>query len=142
VIIADTSLLFALLDRRDQHHADAVVWYERELPDLICTPLILAEVDHLAESRLGAHATHAYRKDVIGGAYRTKWWSGAEAEVAELADRYAGLNIGMADASLVALAGALQTITIATFDERHFRALRPLWGGAAFRLLPTDASSS
>jgi hypothetical protein len=26
------------------------------------------------------------------------------------------------------------------FDERHFRALRPLWGGDAFTLLPTDAS--
>jgi predicted nucleic acid-binding protein len=81
----------------------------------------------------------AYRHDVIAGAYRTKWWSGAEAQAVEIADRYAGLGIGMADASLVALAGALETTTIATFDERHFRAIRPLWGGGAFTLLPLDA---
>lgn len=140
MIVADTSLLFALLDRSDQHHTAAATWYERELPDFICTPLILAEVDHLAESRLGAHATHAYRQDVIAGAYRTKWWAGAEAEAAEIADRYAGLGIGVADASLVVLAAALETATIATFDERHFRALRPLSDGSAFRLLPVDAS--
>jgi predicted nucleic acid-binding protein len=140
VIVADTSLLFALLDRSDQHHTAAAAWYERELPDLICTPLILAEVDHLAESRLGAHATRAYRKDVIAGAYRTKWWAGAETEAAEIADRYATLSLGMADASLIALAAALQTIAIATFDERHFRAVRPLSDGDAFRLLPSDAS--
>jgi predicted nucleic acid-binding protein len=138
VIVADTSLLFALLDRRDQHHTEAAVWYERELPGLVCTPLILAEVDHLAEARLGAHATRAYRQDVIAGAYRTKWWDGAEIEAAVIADRYAELSIGLADASLVALAGALETNTIATFDERHFRAIRPLAGGDAFRLLPAD----
>lgn len=140
MIVADTSLLFALLDRRDQHHADAVAWYEREAPGLICTPLVLAEVDHLSESRLDARATLAYRRDVIAGAYRTRWWPGAEAEAAEIADRYAGLGIGMADASLVALAGALETIEIATFDQRHFRAIRPQWGGDAFRLLPADAA--
>ena len=31
------------------------------------------------------------------------------------------------------------TIDIATLDERHFRAVRPLAGGKAFRLLPADA---
>ena len=61
---------------------------------------------------------------------------GREAEVAEIADRYAGLSVVMADASLVALAGALETTMIATFDERHFRAIRPLSDGDAFRLLP------
>jgi hypothetical protein len=34
----------------------------------------------------------------------------------------------------------MQTIEIATFDERHFRAIRPLAGGDAFRLLPLDTA--
>jgi predicted nucleic acid-binding protein len=55
-----------------------------------------------------------------------------------VAERHADTGLGLADASLVALAKRLETITIATLDERHFRAVRPLAGGAAFRLLPQD----
>jgi hypothetical protein len=36
------------------------------------------------------------------------------------------------------LAERLETIGVATLDERHFRAVRPLAGGQAFRLLPMD----
>ena len=48
-------------------------------------------------------------------------------------------DIGLADASLLALASRLNTLRIATLDERHFRAVRPLTGEAAFVLLPADA---
>jgi uncharacterized protein len=37
----------------------------------------------------------------------------------------------------VILAGRFETRRILTFDERHFRALRPLDGGS-FTLLPAD----
>jgi uncharacterized protein len=56
-----------------------------------------------------------------------------------VAERYADTGLGLADASLVAVAERLGTIDIATLDERHFRAVRPLAGGKAFRLLPADA---
>ena len=55
-----------------------------------------------------------------------------------VAERYADADLGLADASLVVLAERLQTVQIATLDERHFRAVRPLAGGATFRLLPRD----
>jgi hypothetical protein len=38
----------------------------------------------------------------------------------------------------VALAERLETIQIATLDERHFRDVCPLAGADAFRLLPAD----
>jgi predicted nucleic acid-binding protein len=57
----------------------------------------------------------------------------------KVAERYADTRLGLADASLVALAGRLGTIDIATLGERHFRAVRPLAGGTAFTLLPADA---
>ncbi len=44
----------------------------------------------------------------------------------------------MATTPLV-LAGALETNRIASFDERHFRAVEPLHGGEPFVLLPADA---
>ncbi len=40
----------------------------------------------------------------------------------------------------MALAARLETTNIASFHERHFRAMRPVKGGAAFRLLPHDAA--
>jgi hypothetical protein len=39
----------------------------------------------------------------------------------------------------MALADRHGTRDIATFDHRHFRAVRSLDGGQHFRLLPTDA---
>lgn len=45
----------------------------------------------------------------------------------------------MTDASLIALAARIETTQIATFDERHFRAMTPLHGGRHFTLLPKDA---
>lgn len=48
-------------------------------------------------------------------------------------------DIGLADASLLALAARLGTTRVATLDERHFRTVKPLTGEAAFALLPADA---
>jgi hypothetical protein len=59
--------------------------------------------------------------------------------VVTIAERYADNQLGLADASLVALANRPETIEIATLDERHFRAVRPLGDDGAFRLVPADA---
>jgi predicted nucleic acid-binding protein len=66
-------------------------------------------------------------------------WPAATPAAVKVANKYAASRLGLADASLVVLADHLGTIDIATLDERHFRAVRPLSGGKAFRLLPADA---
>jgi predicted nucleic acid-binding protein len=71
---------------------------------------------------------------------RGGWWPGLENEASEVAERYAEIGLGLVDASLVVLAARLETNRIATFDERHFRAVEPLAGGR-FELLPADAAS-
>jgi uncharacterized protein len=48
-------------------------------------------------------------------------------------------DIGLTDASLVALAAHLGTTRIVTLDHRHFRRLQPLTGEPGFVLLPADA---
>ena len=138
MILADASAIFALLDRADERHDITRTWYERTRPGLATVPLVLAEVDFLAASRGGQRMRAAFRRDVIAGAYRISWWDEAAVQAAEIAQQYADLGVSLADAGLVALAARLQTVEIATFDERHFRAIRPLWGGDAFRLLPLD----
>jgi hypothetical protein len=52
--------------------------------------------------------------------------------------RYPDLTPGLADLSVVVLAHRFRTDRLLTFDERGFRALRPLAGGR-FTLLPKDA---
>ena len=55
--------------------------------------------------------------------------------VVELERRYAEHDMGLADLSVVVVAHRVGTRRIATFDERHFRTLRPLDGGH-FSVLP------
>jgi predicted nucleic acid-binding protein len=142
VIVLDTSVLYALIDAADAHHRRTADWYVRVDQELITTPLVLAEVDHLASTRGGHRAVLAFRADVRAGAYAVDWWPAAASEAAIYADRYLDLGIGLTDASLVVLADRVGTVEIATFDERHFRATRPITGGPAFRLLPIDAPNS
>lgn len=139
MIVVDSSLIYALLDRRDQRHTEAHAWYEQTADRLVTTPLVLAEVDYFA-IRGGSSAAAAFYADIRAGAYDVEWWPTAAQELAEIAFHYVDLELGLADASLVALAARLDTLDVATFDERHFRAVRPLRGGEAFNLLPRDAA--
>jgi predicted nucleic acid-binding protein len=138
VIVLDTSVIYALLDAGDGRHREALTWYERLDDELVTTPLVLAEADHLAATRGGARAVRAIGNDVRAGAYLVEWWPSAARDAAEVADIYPDLGIGLTDASLVVLAAHVETVDVATFDERHFRVVRPLAGADAFRLLPLD----
>jgi hypothetical protein len=138
VIIVDTSVILAYMNAADTHHTVVRDWLVTEDDDLATTPLIVAEADHLVGARGGHRARAGLWADLRAGAYLVDWWPGAIAAAVRVAERYDDLGIGLADASLVVLAERHATIDIATLDERHFRALRPLAGGAAFRLRPRD----
>jgi uncharacterized protein len=138
VIIVDTSIIVAFMNAGDDHHDAVTAWLDAADDDLATTPLIVAEVDHLISTRGGPAALRALRADLLAGAYLVDWWPAAIATTVNVAECYADSALGLADASLVALAERLDTIIIATLDERHFRAVRPLTTETAFRLLPAD----
>jgi predicted nucleic acid-binding protein len=139
VIVLDTSVALAFMDRRDADHERVRNWIETSEEELSTTPLIVAELDHLITRQGGPAAARALRQDLDRGAYLVEWWSTAIHETIAIANRHEAIELGLADASLVALAARLQTLDIATLDERHFRALKPLSGGKAFKLLPADS---
>ena len=139
MIVVDTSIVVAFMNAADDDHAIVARWLDGLDDDLATTPLIVAEVDHLVAARGGRAAQRALHLDLVAGAYLVEWWPGAIAPVVKIAERYADTGLGLADASLITLAERLDTIEIATLDERHFRVVRPLAGGEAFRLLPADA---
>jgi len=139
LIVLDTSFLFALLDRNEPHHEKASAWYLGAEHETGTTPLVLGEMDYLAGSRSGARVRTLFREDVERGAYLVAWWPEATGQCVRIAERYRELGVSLTDASLVALAARVGTTEIATFDERHFRAVQPLSHGTSFRLLPADA---
>lgn len=138
MIVIDTSAILAYMNSADSHHAAVSSWLEAESDELVTTPLIVAESDHLVSTRGGVGAARALRADLLAGAYMVEWWAGAITSTVAVAECYADSGLGLADASLVALAERVDTVTLATLDERHFRVVTPLTGGPAFRLLPSD----
>ena len=91
--------------------------------------------------RLGHQAARRFADDIASEAYELAEWSSAgHAAALMVMDRYGDQNdcIGVADAANVILAGTYRTTMIMTMDQRHFRALRPLWGDDYFTILLYD----
>jgi uncharacterized protein len=88
-------------------------------------------------SRLGLDAELALIED-LGSAYTVDLLDrDGFVRAAELCRRYADLELGLADASIAVLGEKWSTRSIATYDERHFRVVEPLDGGA-FELHPAQ----
>jgi uncharacterized protein len=141
LIVLDTSVVLAFMDRGDADHDAVRGWMESQRDALATTPLIVAELDHLVSRQGGPAAARALRDDLDSGAYLVRWWPSAIHESIAVARRDETMQLGLADASLIALAAHLKTTSIATLDERHFRVVAPLSGGNAFTLLPADAGA-
>ena len=138
-LLVDTEALITASDRKDRRK-EAVQHLLRSTTRTLVIPApITAETDYLMGRRLGRPARLAFLDDLAAGRFLVEGLSPAEhATVAVLERRYEGFDLGLADLSLVVLAERFRTRDLVTFDERHFRALQPLQGGA-FRLLPLDA---
>lgn len=138
MIVLDTSGLLAWLDGSERLHrrvADAMAAVE---PPYLLSPFVLAELDYLLSTRVGAGAQRALLDEVGRGVYRLEPFSSADVERAlAILDRFADLDAGIADASIVVLSERHHIRDLLTLDERHFRVLAPSAGGP-FRLLPAD----
>ena len=136
MIIADTSGLLALFNRREPAHDAVRTIVEAESDPLVVSPFVVAELDSLVGDRLGVEAELLVLEELAGGAYDLPACDGDDLRTAaSLVRRYADLHLGVADASLIVLAARYRTRTVLTLDHRHFAALRPLDGGR-FTLVP------
>lgn len=138
-IVLDTSGLLAAIDAAQRQHGPARETLERAEGPLLISPFVLAELDYLLATRVGRREQLALLAEVERGAYRLEPFTVADIAAARaVLQRYAGLDIGLADASNVVLAGRHDTLDLLTLDERHFRAVRSL-SNQPFRLLPSDS---
>lgn len=139
MIILDTSATFAALLDSEHHHERARLALEREELPFVLSPFVLCELDYLIARSLGSATEIAFLDEVSSGRYDLAEFGREDiAEARRVIDRYADLEIGLADASIVVLSRRFRTNRVFTLDERHFRALRTS-AGRPFRLLPSDA---
>jgi predicted nucleic acid-binding protein len=138
VIILDTSGLLSAIDRSQTHHLAAADALRRSGEPRLLSPFVLAELDYLLATRVSGRAARALLQEVASGAYRLEPFAAEDvARALEILERYADLDLGLADASLVVLAERHRTVDLLTLDERHFRIVSG-YQGRTFRLLPGD----
>ncbi len=140
MLICDTSGLLARYDPDDAAHDAARGVLDEFQPPFVLSPLVLAELDHLLRKRHSAGDARTVLGDLVGPGFDHPHLDGAALRAClDIDKRYADLNLGLADASLVVLASHYRTVDLLTLDHRHFRAVQPAQGGA-FRLLPLAAA--
>lgn len=138
MIICDTSGLVAAYSATDSRSRRVIDLLRGEPGQLVLSPFVLAEIDYLIQARAGARDELKVLADVANGVYTLAELDRFDvAQAAAVVERYRKMKIGLADASLVVLAAKYGTTRLLIFDERHFRAIRPLTS-AAFTILPAD----
>jgi len=139
VIIADTSGLYSIFNRRQPEHQaarDAVV---RDGGPLVLSPLVLAELDYFILARLGAEAEQTVLAELKSPAYRLAPFDNDDFKLAsEVAVKYGDMQLGLTDASIVVQAARHKTTKILSLDYKHCGAVKPLTSDASFTLLPRD----
>lgn len=135
-LVLDTGPILALLDAGDPAHERSVAMIENVREDLVVPTCVLVEVDYWTRKLLGTESWDVFVEDVAEGAYRLEPLTLGDLERAsELERAYANLDLGLVDASVIALCERLNEPKVATLDRRDFSVVRPRHC-EALRLLP------
>lgn len=141
MIVADTSGILASIDTSATQHERCVKIVELDESPLLVSPMVVAETDYLLTTRFGVATANRFLSDVAAGAYQLASVDADDVEAAvAINTRYADQALGVTDCMNVVLASRYGTNKIFTLDERHFRLVKPLSHGPAFRLLPQDGA--
>jgi predicted nucleic acid-binding protein len=126
--VGDTGPLVAAANRQDRAHGLAAELVSRLGRDLIVPVTVLAEVDQLLRARVGQASARAFLSSVAVGEHRVQYLSPTLLRRAvEIDRRYADLDLGWTDATIMALAER-HRLPILTFDFEDFRAAPPRRG--------------
>lgn len=142
IVIGDTSGLIAAVDMRERAH-EAARSALTQAALTVVAPMVFLEIEHIVGREYDAAAASSINDWLLaeqpGGRIAIPDLShGHLRKARRVQDRYADLHLDLTDAVLVVLAAEYETETILTLDRKDFRAITPLTGGRAFRLLPDD----
>jgi len=100
-----------------------------EALDLLIPDPVIAEVDYFLRDRLSSAVAREFLEDIREEAYRRVILDPSLfGRAVEYDRRHADLDLGIADASVMAVAEA-ERASILTFDFADFRATQPMRGG-------------
>ena len=124
-VLVDTNALYALADADDPWH-EQVVNYATSTNEILVVPVtVLPEIDYLITRNLGTQASIAVLQEIAAGAFRLEVVTAEDvARAIDVVKQYADSDIGLVDASIVAMAERLNITRIMTRDQ-HFRMFRP-----------------
>jgi predicted nucleic acid-binding protein len=144
LVLIDTGVLVALVNRRDVHHEACREWFlSTPVADLLIPSPLISEICYMIALRGGPNAEHLFLLDMADGLYGrvVEITQSDLRRMAELVSRYADLPLGGADASVIAVAERLGVHEVATIDRRHFTVVRP-GHVPSLTLLPLRLASS
>jgi uncharacterized protein len=126
VLIVDAGPLYAAAATRDNDHRRCVELFRQAKGPLLVPELVVTEVSYLLNDRIGPHAELAFARSLAASELVAEPVLDSEWQrIAELLEQYEDLPLGMADASLVALAERHNAVQIASLDHRHLGVVRP-----------------
>lgn len=144
ILIADTSALLAAFRSNDPDHKACADFYG-SVGGFAYSPLVIAELDHLLQHRIGYQAASAAFAEICD---RVETGLDEFAQLSpddylaarRLRKQHQDMPLDLADIFAVVLARKYDTDQIFTLDEGDFRRLRPIGTSFEyFRLLPSDA---
>ncbi len=134
-LVLDTSGVVALYDADADAHAGAVDAVRAAGLRLVPVA-ILAEIDYMLAVRLSPEAALDFLRAVETGYYMLEPFTREDAGFCRaLIEKYAQLNLGLADAAVMAVAERHHAADVLSLDRRHFEVVRPV-SFSAFRLWP------
>ena len=126
MLLVDTGPLVPYLNRKDPDHESCAALLGTRTDDLFVKPYVLTEACYLIGKYVGAEAEINLVEAVAAGdLIQTDVLAADLARIAELVRQYRSFPLGVADASVVALAERLCITEVATLDHRRFRAIMP-----------------
>ena len=138
MIVVDTGPLVAAVLYRDADHRSCVDMFAAAHlggEQLVVPSFVVPEVCYLIQREAGPKVEADFVYSLAAGDFTLADCDDVLLRIAELMDTYADLPLGLADASVVAIAEEIGVREIATLDQRHFHIVRPRHVDA-FTLLP------
>ena len=121
MIVADTSVVLGLLDRRSASHATLAELFRAHRDQWVLPWAILPELDYMIPRLVGSAVQQAFRIDLEEGCFTIEWGGSTDVlRALELDRAYRGLSLGLVDGVVMAIAERLEARAIATLDLRDF----------------------
>lgn len=137
-LILDTSGVVALYDASAEEHAGTVSCVQGAALRLV-PAAILAEVDYMLGVRLAPAAAADFLRGVEQGFFVIEPFTRGDAGYCvALIEKYARLQLGLADAAVMAVSERHRAPDVLSLDRRHFGVVKPS-AFAAFRLWPDES---